>query len=109
MSIFDTLTEIPELMALESFFNVVVQHFPYIEEKRLYDLKIPEAVEAEVYRGDFYGLQAHLGILKQYRRFNTAFNGFHSSMDYDGSAMAVKIIDASFIQELYTSFLSRPQ
>lgn len=107
MGIFDNLSEIPEPMASEDFFNVVVQHFPHIREKALYDIKIPEAVEAEVYRGDFYGLQMHLGVLKQYRRFNTAFNGFHSQMDYDGSQMQVKIIDPQFIQELYNAFLSR--
>ena len=107
MGIFDQLTETPEPMASEDFFNVVVQHFPYIQEKGLYDLKMPEAVEAEVYQGDFYGLQMHLKVLKQYRRFNTAFNGFHSSMDYDGSQMQVKIIAPEFIQELYNAFLSR--
>ncbi len=90
----------------EAFHHVMVNHFPYIREKSLFQQTPVNDVWCRVYRGDFNGLLQHLNVRPGDYRANVEFNGFLSTNDYDGSPILVSVINADFIDTLFNNFIT---
>ncbi len=104
MSLKQNLPRYNSLSTLEKFFQVMMDHFPYIRKNGLFEVVTISAVDAEIYRGDFHGLLEKHGIQHPLHRIFTAFNGLNSPLDYDGSKTNIEIINRDVISNCQSIF-----
>lgn len=109
MSLLELLPQRDMTRLGEEFHHAVVNHFAYIRDNLLFTEEPVDNVYCRVYHGDFHGLLRHLESSYANFRINTEFNGFRSSNDYDGEPIVVRLIQPSFIDQLYNNFITTRQ
>ena len=84
-----------------AFYQVALDHFPFIRKNNLYAIKGIEGVTAEIYRGDFHGLLNHLGEIPDFNRIQTAFNNLRSPLDFSGQETSIRLISKEYLTKLF--------
>lgn len=86
------------------FLQVARDHFTFIRQNNLFQVHPIEGITAEIYTGDFHGLLQHLQLSPDFNHIQTAFNGYLSSLDFQGTEDTIFVISQEYLMKLLTTF-----
>lgn len=85
------------------FRRVLEEHLPLIKKRQANTVLAVEPYLAVRFKGDFFGLLAHLQVPDYLQWITMRVNGFISPMDVNDDIRTVTTVDATFIRRLYNT------